>query len=61
MTVAGGTCRIAEVGATAAFVAGPRLGPEFLERLGLAGMLVGESGTQIGVGRWPSYDVPHAA
>ena len=61
VTVAGGTCRIAEVGATAAFVAGPRLGPAVLERLGLAGMLVGESGTQIGVGRWPSYDVPHAA
>ena len=61
VTVAGGTCRIAEAGATAAFVAGPRLGPGVLERLGLAGLLVTESGTQMRVGRWPGHDLPHAA
>ena len=44
VTVAGWTCRAAEVGATAAFVAGPRLGPALLARLGLAGLLVTEAG-----------------
>ena len=61
VTVAGGTCRIAEAGATAAFVAGPRLGPGLLERLGLAGLLVAEDGGQIRVGRWPWQDLAHAA
>jgi thiamine biosynthesis lipoprotein len=61
VTVAGGTCRIAEAGSTAAFVAGPRLAPGVLERLGLAGLLVTNAGAQIRVGRWPSYDLPHAA
>jgi thiamine biosynthesis lipoprotein len=61
VTVAGGTCRVAEAGATAAFVAGPRLGPGVLERLGLAGLLVTNAGAQIRVGSWPSYDLPHAA
>ena len=61
VTVAGGTCRIAEAGSTAAFVAGPRLAPGVVERLGLAGLLVTNAGAQIRVGRWPSYDLPHAA
>jgi thiamine biosynthesis lipoprotein ApbE len=61
VTVAAGTCRVAEAGATAAFVAGPRLGPGVLERLGLAGLLVTNAGAHIRVGRWPSYDLPHAA
>ena len=57
VTVAAGTCRLAEVGATAAFVAGPRLGPGVLERLGLAGRLVTDAGAQIPVGRWPWPDL----
>jgi thiamine biosynthesis lipoprotein len=61
VTVAAGSCRVAEVGATAAFVAGPRIGPSLLERLGLAGLLVTGAGNEISVGRWPSRDVPHAA
>ncbi len=61
VTVAGGTCRIAEAGATAAFVAGPRLGRDLLGRLGLAGLLVTENGAQIRVGRWPWHDVANAA
>ena len=61
VTVAAGTCRIAEVGSTAAFVAGPRLGPALLARLGVAGLLVTSAGEHITVGRWPMRDVPHAA
>ena len=61
VTAAGGTCRAAEVGATAAFVAGRRLGPIVLARLGLAGMLVTEAGRAIHVGRWPWPGLEHAA
>lgn len=60
VTVAAGTCRIAEVGATAAFVAGPPIAPGLLERLGLAGLLVTEAGRRIPVGRWPGEHLPHA-
>ena len=61
VTVAGGTCRAAEVGATAAFVAGPRLGPGLVERLGMAGLLVTEAGGRIRVGRWPRQERADAA
>jgi FAD:protein FMN transferase len=61
VTVAGGSCRAAEVGATAAFVAGPRLGPALLERLGLAGVLVTEAGTRVRAGRWPQEERTRAA
>ncbi len=61
VTVAGASCRAAEVGSTAAFVAGPRLGPDLLARLGLAGLLVTESGREIRVGRWPWHDLHCAA
>ncbi len=61
VTVAGATCRAAEVGATAAFVAGPRLGPGLLERLGLAGLLVTEAGGRIRVGRWPRQHLARVA
>jgi len=60
VTAAGETCRAAEVGATAAFVAGRRFGPIVLARLGLAGMLVTEAG-RIHVGRWPWPGLEHAA
>ena len=57
VTVAAGTCRLAEIGATAAFVAGPRLAPGVLERLGLAGLLVTDAGAHIPVGPWPWPDL----
>jgi thiamine biosynthesis lipoprotein len=60
VTVAAGTCRIAEVAATVAFVAGRELGPTLLERLGVAALFVTALGEHIAVGRWPR-DVPHAA
>ena len=61
VTAAGGSCRAAEVGATAAFVAGRRLGPMVLARLGLAGMLVTDAGRELRVGRWPRPGLGHAA
>lgn len=61
VTVAGASCRAAEAGSTAAFVAGARLGPGLLARLGLAGLLVTESGREIRVGRWPWHDLHRAA
>ena len=61
VTAAGGSCRSAEVGATAAFVAGRRLGPMVLARLGLAGLLVTGSGREIRVGRWPWPGLEHVA
>ena len=61
VTAAGGSCRAAEIGATAAFVAGRRLGPMVLARLGLAGMLVTEAGREIRVGHWPWPGLEHAA
>jgi thiamine biosynthesis lipoprotein len=61
VTAAGGSCRAAEVGATAAFVAGRRLGPMVLAHLGLAGLLVAESGEELRVGRWPGPELVHAA
>lgn len=61
VTVAAGTCRMAEVGATVAFIAGPRLGPALLERLAVAALLVTTADEQIVVGRWPGRGVPHAA
>ena len=57
VTVAAATCRAAEVAATAAFVAGPRLGSWLLERQGLAGLLVTDTGRRsrsaAGPGRTP--------
>ncbi|HET7513929.1 MAG TPA: FAD:protein FMN transferase [Gaiella sp.] len=61
VTAVGGSCRAAEVGATAAFVAGRRLGATVLARLGLAGMLVTETGGASCVGRWPGGGLEHAA
>jgi thiamine biosynthesis lipoprotein len=61
VTAAGGSCRAAEVGATAAFVAGRRLGPTVLAHLGLAGLLVTAAGREIRVGRWPWPGLEHVA
>ena len=61
VTVAASTCRAAEVAATAAFVAGPRLGRRLLERHGVAGILVTDTGRAITVGRWPRQQPACAA
>jgi thiamine biosynthesis lipoprotein len=61
VTAVGGSCRAAEVGATAAFVAGRRLGAMMLAHLGLAGMLVTEAGRELRVGRWPGTGLERAA
>lgn len=61
VTAVGVSCQAAEVGATAAFVAGRRLGAMVLARLGLAGMLVTETGRELRVGRWPGTGLEHAA
>jgi FAD:protein FMN transferase len=53
MSVAAGTCRAAEVAATAAFVAGPRAGVRLLEQNGLAGLFLTEGGTRLYAGPWP--------
>jgi FAD:protein FMN transferase len=53
VTVAAGSCRAAEVAATAAFVAGPRAGVRLLERNGLAGLLLTEEGDRLHAGSWP--------
>lgn len=54
VTVAAATCRAAEAMATAVLVAGPELGSRLVERVGLAALLVAESGRPRTVGRWPS-------
>jgi len=62
VTAVGASCRAAEVGATAAFVAGRRLGAMVLAHLGLAGMLVTEAGRELRVGCWPvAGGLEHAA
>jgi thiamine biosynthesis lipoprotein len=61
VTAVGASCRAAEVGATAALVAGRRLGAMVLARLGLAGMLVTETGRELRVGGWPGAGLEHAA
>jgi len=61
VTVAADTCVMAEVGATVAFVAGPRRGPALLDSLGVAGRLVMLDGEEVTVGSWPRPDVPSAA
>jgi FAD:protein FMN transferase len=53
VTVAAATCGQAEVGAKTAFILGPRAGIEFLERKGLAGLLVGRFGASWRCGSWP--------
>jgi thiamine biosynthesis lipoprotein len=53
VTVAAGSCRVAEVAATAAFVGGPRAGVRLLERNRLAGLLLTENGGRVHAGPWP--------
>jgi len=61
VTVAAGSCRAAEVAATAALVAGPLLGRGLLEHHGLAGLLVTDDGRCLAAGRWPGGETVPAA
>lgn len=61
VTVAAATCQAAEVAATAAFVAGPRLAHGLLARHALAGLLVTDDGRELPVGRWPRREFARAA
>jgi thiamine biosynthesis lipoprotein len=54
VSVAARTCEQAEVAAKAAFVLGAERGAEFLDALGLAGLLTQTAGAPIRVGAWPS-------
>jgi hypothetical protein len=58
VTVAAATCGQAEVAAKTAFLLGHRAGTEFLERKGLAGLLVGRSGASRRCGSWPAATGP---
>jgi FAD:protein FMN transferase len=54
VTVAAGSCKVAEVAATASFVLGAEAGSDLLDRHGLAGRLTRDDGSKVVVGRWPS-------
>lgn len=54
VTVAAPTCERAEVDAKVALVLGSRLGPDYLERSGVAGLVVAEDGSLIPAGPWPA-------
>lgn len=54
VTVAAGSCKVAEVAATASFVLGAEAGSELLRHHGLAGCLTRDDGSDLVVGRWPS-------
>jgi thiamine biosynthesis lipoprotein len=53
VSVVAATCARAEVAAKAAFVLGPAEGAAFLERIGVAGLLVVEDGRRVVAGPWP--------
>ena len=53
VTVAASTCEQAEVAAKVAFLLGPEQGRDFLQRRGLAGLLVGLDGEWTSAGPWP--------
>ena len=53
VTVAAGSCRQAEVAATASFVLGRDGAADFLASHDLAGLLVGDDGGRATAGRWP--------
>jgi thiamine biosynthesis lipoprotein len=54
VTVAAGTCEQAEVAAKVAFLQGMDASREFIERHGLAGLLVGQDGQWTSAGPWPT-------
>jgi len=51
-TVAAASCRQAEIAAKVALLSGAAAGADFLERHGLAGLLLTNDGTEWHVGRW---------
>ncbi len=53
VTVAASTCEQAEVAAKSAFLLGAERGREFLNKRGLAGLLVGLDGEWTSAGAWP--------
>jgi thiamine biosynthesis lipoprotein len=53
-TVAAATCRQAEIAAKVALLSGAAVGADFLERRGLAGLLLTMDGTEWHVGHWIS-------
>lgn len=53
-TVAAASCRQAEVAAKVALLSGAAAGADFLERRGLAGLLLTNDGTEWHVGHWTS-------
>ena len=59
-TVLAPTCRVAEVAAKVALLLGRDAGKEFLEARGLSGVLVGEDGVALPVGRW-RFDGPQGS
>lgn len=59
-TVLAPTCRVAEVAAKVALLLGREAGKDFLEIRGLSGVLVGEDGAALPVGRW-RFDEPQAS
>jgi thiamine biosynthesis lipoprotein len=59
-TVLAPTCRVAEVAAKVALLLGRDAGKDFLEIRGLSGVLVGEDGAALPVGRW-RFDEPRVS
>ena len=59
-TVLASTCRVAEVVAKVALLLGRDAGKDFLETRGLTGILVGEDGAALTVGRW-RFDEPQVS
>lgn len=55
VTVAAGTCKLAEVAATVCFSLGSRLAREFIVSNRLASRLTREDGTRLAVGTWPAW------
>jgi thiamine biosynthesis lipoprotein len=54
VTVAAGSCKVAEVAATVSFVLGSQRGADFISARGLAGRLTRTDGTYVTVGAWPT-------
>lgn len=57
VSVAATSCAQAEVAAKTALILGPREGPRFLDRVGLAAILSQADGTTIRTGHWPSQEI----
>ena len=58
VTIIASTCAQAEAATKAVFVLGPRLGPGFAARSGVAARLATTAGRQISAGPWPQQPQP---